>query len=100
MATNRTRYKSLSAGTVLAREIKAELVRKGESVSDLANALGIRRATISNKLNGRTPIATDELFAISDQLGLSPAELIARAEKQYAAADSTPTPNPYEKQVA
>lgn len=82
---NRTRFQDREPTKILGREIRAELVRRNKTVVETAETIGARRATLSNKLLGHTSINVDDLFAISPVLGLTPTELVARAESQLAA---------------
>lgn len=64
------------------RELKAEIVRKGFSISSLAEAVGITQPSLSKKLNGSTKFTLDEVFAIKAALksDMPIEELFARAE--------------------
>ena len=46
--------------------IKAELARRGLSINNLAEYMGMSTANIRNKLNGKTKIFLSELCAIQD----------------------------------
>lgn len=50
------------------------------SVSALAQSLGVRRATLSAYLNGRSQLTFAMAAAIAGELGLSVAELTHRVE--------------------
>ena len=84
----------------IAAEIRAELARQRVTSKQLADAVGISRQAVSERLNGHRPLLPEIIEAAAGLLGVKASEFVIRAEKQYAAADSTPTPNPYEKQVA
>ena len=42
------------------QNLRAELARKGLTMTDVANELGVRLATISDKMNGKYPITLNE----------------------------------------
>ena len=42
------------------QNLRAELARKGLTLTDVANELGVRLATISDKMNGKYPITLNE----------------------------------------
>lgn len=44
--------------------LEAEMARMGIQRKDLAEKLGVRTATISDKLNGKFPFTLDEVVAI------------------------------------
>lgn len=44
--------------------LAAELARKGLKQKDIAPILGIRPATLSSKLSGKSPLLLDEAFTI------------------------------------
>lgn len=48
--------------------VKAELARKGLTVVDLSNKTGIRYQSLSNKLNGKTPLKLEEARKIKTAL--------------------------------
>ncbi len=81
MEMNRTRYTPGLGALVLSREIKAEMVRRGITTTALAERLGARRATLTNKLNGHTPMSTAEFLTISNELGIHASALMTRAEQ-------------------
>lgn len=52
-------------------ELKAEMARSGLTTKKLAEELGIHPATLSNKINGKTEFACDEMMKIGEILHLS-----------------------------
>jgi transcriptional regulator with XRE-family HTH domain len=64
----------------LAREVKAELLRKGITQRQLAQALDTPYRTLNHKLNGRTELRFGDLARIATELGVRTSDLIARAE--------------------
>lgn len=89
---NRHRYTSLSAG--IASEMRAEMARQGIGPTQLANKLNIRRATLSNKLNGHSTFNPDEISTIAQKLGITASELTSRAEQALDTTPPNPTNNP------
>ena len=47
--------------------LEAEMVRKGLSKKDIAEILGIRIATVYNKLSGKHPFTLDEALKIRNK---------------------------------
>ena len=75
---NLDRYTDLDAA--VASEVRAEAARVGLSVSRLADRVGVRRHTLSARLNGPTPFRPSELSAVASALGVTASALVARAE--------------------
>ena len=87
MTQNRNRSTPLDLA--LAGEVRASIARQRpkKSVSGLASALGIRRATISNRINGHIPFSFSELELVAEYLGTSSIDLLAKAKQQVAESD-------------
>lgn len=51
-------------------ELKAEIVRNGLTVKEMAGQLGINPATLSNKINSHTEFTRDEIVKIGEILHL------------------------------
>lgn len=49
------------------RNLEAEMVRKGIKRRDISNALGVRYATIIQKLSGKYQFHLDEAFKIKEE---------------------------------
>lgn len=75
METNATRLEA-----AISHQIKVELVERSMDQKDLADAVGIERATLSRYMNNRRPMPMATFFAIAEAFGLSPRELMERAE--------------------
>lgn len=75
METNATRLEA-----AISMQLKVELVERSMDQKDLADAVGIERATLSRYMTNRRPMPMAIFFKISEVLGLSPRELMARAE--------------------
>lgn len=56
--------------------IKTAMFRQGVSGQQLADALGIGRSTVSQKLHGRVAITVPELLVIADVLGIAAGDLL------------------------
>lgn len=52
------------------KNVNAERARKGITLEDLAEALGLTIGTVSQKLNGKYPITLDEAKIIKERLGV------------------------------
>jgi len=58
------------------RELKAEIVRFGDNCGDLAEALGISRQTLSNKMSGNNAQFTqNEINTMKERYNLSPVRI-------------------------
>lgn len=83
MQTNRNGFTDLDAG--VAAEVRADIARiKNVSVKSIAEDLGIRRATLSSRVNGHAPFAPSLLSAVAARLGTSASAIVARAEAALA----------------
>lgn len=57
------------------RRIKAAIVGAGHSIASVADALGMSRATLSNKVNGRSDFTRGEMEAIANLLHEDPSKI-------------------------
>lgn len=57
------------------RRIKAAFVGAGHSIASVADALGMSRATLSSKVNGRTDFTRGEMEAIARLLHANPSDI-------------------------
>lgn len=79
MDMNRTGYTGLDEA--VSEEVRALIARtKGVSVKSIAEELGIRRATLSSRVNGHAAFAPSLLAAVAARLGTTASEIVARAE--------------------
>jgi plasmid maintenance system antidote protein VapI len=86
MEMNRIGFTGLDAG--VAAEVRSEIARsRTVSVKGIAEKLGIRRATLSSRVNGHAPFTPSLLAAVAAELGTTASAIIARAERTIAAAD-------------
>lgn len=61
-------------------QIKIELVERDMLQRDLADAIGIERATLNRYMRGRTSMPMPVFYRIAAALSLSPVELMRRVE--------------------
>lgn len=66
----------------LAHQIKVELVERGLDQKDLAEKVGIERATMNRYMTGKRSMPMPTYFKVAEVLGLSPRELMQRAESR------------------
>lgn len=85
MDLNRTGYTRLDEA--VSEEVRALIARtKGVSVKSIAEELGIRRATLSSRVNGHAAFAPSLLAAVAERLGTTASEIVARAERALGMA--------------
>lgn len=91
-------HKRTPLAPLLAAEVRADLARGRVGIASVATRIGMRRATLSQRLNGHSPFTLAELDAVASVLGTTASELIARAETvreaDEAAADAAGTTTP------
>lgn len=75
METNATRLEA-----AISKQIKVELVERSLEQKDLADAVGIERATLSRYMTNTRPMPMAIFFKIAEVFGLSPRVLMERAE--------------------
>lgn len=63
----------------VADEVRAHMARKKLTAAKLSAEVGIPQATLSRKLNGKTPFLVDELMAICDTLAVDFVDLLRDA---------------------
>lgn len=84
---NRTGYSEMD--DAVAAEVRADIARnRTASVSGIAERLGIRRATLSGRVNGHAPFAPSLLAAVAAELGTTASDIVRRAEEALAVASS------------
>ena len=66
----------LNRSAIVADNIRAEMARRNRPQRLLAEHLGMSQAAFSARMQGRTPIDINELFAIADLLDLPAAQLL------------------------
>lgn len=68
----------------LAIQIKVELVGRDMDQKDLADAIGIERATLNRYLKGHRSIPMPLFFKVAEVFGVTPRVLMERAEARIA----------------
>jgi transcriptional regulator with XRE-family HTH domain len=68
----------------LATQIKVELVENGMDQKTLAERVGIHPVTLTKYMKNQRSMPLPVLIAVADALGLSPRELMERAEARLA----------------
>lgn len=77
----------------LSRAAKGAIAPSPFTVGDVATVLGISRATLSRKLNGKSALTAGEFMMFVTVVGTSAEELMRRAEAELAdGADALPAP--------
>lgn len=69
----------------VAGAIRAEMAWQKRTGTALAEHLKMAQPTVSKRLNGETPFDLAEFEKVALWLGLSPADLMARADREVAA---------------
>jgi plasmid maintenance system antidote protein VapI len=62
----------ITATGLVAAEIRAEMARQQRKQGDLAEALGISKAGMSQRLNGRQELTVNEVVRIAEWLECDP----------------------------
>lgn len=63
----------------IAGEIRAEMGRQKISINTLADEIGMPVSTLRRSVNGDRPLTLDEFWAITNQLRVDPATLVAQS---------------------
>ena len=71
--------------SALLAEVRAEMARRGDNLSDLATATGISQASLSRKLRGETALLVTEALLICDALHVTLPTLLRRIDEIAAA---------------
>jgi transcriptional regulator with XRE-family HTH domain len=58
-------------------KLKSHMVLSNDTITSLAEYLGLSRQTLSSRMNGHSPFKTDEIVLIADKYNLSSDEIIA-----------------------
>lgn len=66
----------LTLTQMVAAEVRAELARRQITQQQLAAAIGLSQASVSERLRGKTPFTTEDLEKVSAALGVHPAVLL------------------------
>lgn len=68
----------------VAAAVRAEMAWQQRTGVALAEHLGMTQPSVSNRLTGKTPFDLAEIERVAAWLNLSPADLLARAERVAA----------------
>jgi transcriptional regulator with XRE-family HTH domain len=68
----------------LSTQIKVELAERDMDQKDLADAVGVERATLSRYMTGKRSMPMPTFFKVAEALGLSAQVLMQRAEARIA----------------
>ncbi len=68
----------------VAAAVRAEMAAQQRSAPSLAELLGVTVATVAQRLDGTTPFDLVEIEHVAAWLGISPSELLARADESAA----------------
>lgn len=68
----------------LAKQIKIELAERDMDQKDLAESVGIERATLNRYMQGKRSFPMPTFFKVAEALGLTPQVLMQRAEARIA----------------
>jgi plasmid maintenance system antidote protein VapI len=73
----------------LATQIKVELVEREMTQKDLAEAIGVGRPAVNHYIKGHKSMPMPTFFKVAEALGLSPRELMQRAESRVQPESQT-----------
>ena len=87
MNMNQPRYTDLDQA--IAAEVRAEFARQGstKNITELAEALNLRRATLSARVNGHQPFTPGQLVATAKYLNTTAEALTQEAERRMDEAE-------------
>lgn len=80
--------RSTGLDVAVAEEVRAEIARRRPALTltEVADQIGARRASLTAKVNGRVPFGPSELESVAEVLGLSASTFVLRAEHARAVA--------------
>lgn len=73
----------------ISTQIKVELVERDMTQKDLAEAVGVGRPAMNHYLKGHKSIPMPTFFKVAEVLGLTPRELMGRAEARIRPESQT-----------
>ena len=73
----------------LSTQIKVELVERGMDQKDLAEAVGIERATLNRYMTGKRSMPMPTFFRVAEVFEISPQVLMQRAEARLQPGEQT-----------
>ncbi|WP_411709842.1 helix-turn-helix domain-containing protein [Arthrobacter sp. B10-11] len=71
-------------GASLSRQIRVELTERDMDQADLAEAIGVERATLSRYMRGHRSMPMPTFFRVAEALAVSPHVLLQRAEARIS----------------
>jgi transcriptional regulator with XRE-family HTH domain len=71
---------ALEFNRLVGAEIKIAIEKSGKTITSVAEAIAVERATLSRYCSGVKPIPVPTLLSICEEIGVSASELVARAE--------------------
>lgn len=80
----------------VAATVRAELARRRMTQQDLARAVGLSQASVSERLRGKTPFSTDDIERVADALGIHPAVLFGG----HGPLPTPPTTGRYSRKIS
>lgn len=90
----------MSPSEAVGKEIKVWMTRLGVTQKDLASALGITQASVSDKLRGKTNFSFSDLVLVSSALQLSLGELLGDGLLNAKIPTTAELSNDGEKKIA
>lgn len=73
-----------TSSQLIAAEIRAEMARQKVSVNTLAEKVAMPISTLRRSVNGDRPLTLDEFWAVTQQLQIDPAALVAETTREAA----------------
>jgi transcriptional regulator with XRE-family HTH domain len=73
----------------LMTQIKVEMAGRSMTQQDLADAVGVGRPAMNNYLRGHKSMPMKTVYGVAAAFGLSPAELLLRAEARIQPQEQT-----------
>lgn len=75
----------------VAAELRGEMARQGRTLPDVAAAAGIPYVTVQRYMSGARAFPMPAYYALTSELGVNPADLMAAAVERLG--DDDPAPN-------
>lgn len=81
------RFRSTDLDRAVSRQVKALIATTpGASVTNIAESLDMRRATLSVRVNGHAAFTPSLLSSVADMLGTTASRIVADAERSISEA--------------
>ncbi|MDR1387127.1 MAG: helix-turn-helix domain-containing protein [Propionibacteriaceae bacterium] len=68
---------------LLGAELKGAIKSRGRTANDVADRIGIERATLNRYLNGKRIIPSSTMAVAAIEIGMEPPELVRRAYERF-----------------